>query len=67
MSGCNCGKPKPAPHGAAKPNPADSGGLSSRTQSFTLQLSSGKSQQFTGSLLEAQAKIVRLGGGTIQA
>lgn len=66
MGGCDCGKPKPGPLGS-KPRPGSTpaGGLASQTQSFTLQLKSGKTQSFNGSLLEAQAAVVRAGGGTI--
>jgi hypothetical protein len=72
--GCSCGKPKPGPLGAAStpvsitptPPTTPSGGLSSRTQSFTLISTSGSTQKFTGSLLEAQAALVRSGGGSLK-
>lgn len=66
--GCNCGKPTP-PTGA-KPKPGSdqtpAGGLAGQTQSFTLITSNGKTQKFQGSMLEAQAAIVRAGGGSIR-
>jgi len=61
MGDCNCGKPKPGP---LRPQPSGStppGGLAGQTQSFTLTTSSGRTQNFNGSLLEAQAAAVRLG------
>jgi hypothetical protein len=64
---CDCNKPKPQAHGS-KPRPAGgtpAGGLASQTQSFTLTTTSGRTQTFTGSLLEVQAAAVRLGGATI--
>ncbi len=64
MGDCNCGKPKPGPL-RPKPQGVPAGGLAGQTQSFTLQFTSGKTQSFQGSLLEAQAAVVRAGGGSI--
>jgi len=60
---CDCNKPKPQAHGhGSRPSgQTPAGGLASQTQSFTLTTSSGKTQNFTGSLLEAQAAAVRIG------
>jgi hypothetical protein len=62
--GCNCGKP--ANPTGSKPKPSEGSGLSSKTQSFTLQLNNGATQSFSGSLLEARAAVVRAGGGSIK-
>ena len=70
-NGCGgCGKPKPGPHGGAKPagtvNPKPSTPMTSQTESFQLNLVGGEKVMVTGSLLEAQATLMRLGGqGTI--
>lgn len=73
--GCNCGKPKPGPLGgqqsggstsSSSTQSGESGGLSSRTQSFSLQLGSSAPVSFTGSMLEAQAQAVRMGGATVR-
>ena len=70
MAGC-CGKP--SPHGAQKPGTAKpspqakptvkpSTSMAGGTQSFTLAMTSGERHTVKGSLLEAQAKLARLGG-----
>lgn len=67
MAGC-CGKPNPGPHGnqskpQPKPNqPKPSTSMAGSTQSFKLQMNDGASVTVKGSLLEAQAKLARLGG-----
>lgn len=68
--GCgSCGKPKPGPHGSQKPTPSPSNNTSmaAQTQSFSLKLATGEKLTVNGSLLEATATLVRLGGnGTIE-
>lgn len=64
QNGCNCGKPKPGPYQGPQPA-GGSGGLAGQTQSFTLQFNNGTTQRFTGSQLEANAALVRAGGGSI--
>jgi len=63
---CNCGKPKPGqPLGRPKPGQAQTqsngGGLSARTQSYSLEAPDGSTTKFTGSLIEAQARAARSG------
>lgn len=67
MAGSCCGKPNPGPHGnQQKPKPQTqpkpSTSMAGSTQSFKLQMNDGASVTVKGSLLEAQAKLARLGG-----
>jgi hypothetical protein len=60
---CNCGKAKPGqPVGTSKGTGTT---MTGKTMSFTLNPTRGPSRSYTGSLLEAQAALVRLGGGTL--
>lgn len=59
---CGCGQ-KSTPHGKPAPQTqSNGGGLAGRTQSFTLNMGGGRTQRFTGSLMQAQAKLIRDGG-----
>jgi hypothetical protein len=61
---CHCGKPKPGqPKGGTSKGSGTT--LTGKTMSFTLNPASGPSRSYTGSYLEAQAALVRLGGGTL--
>lgn len=56
--GCNCGKSKQGPIGAAKPKPDKS--ATGQRQTFRLEFDSGESFDF-GSRLEAEAARIRNG------
>lgn len=71
MAGCgSCGKPRPGPTGrpkasAGKATPMTT--MSSQSMSFQLKMDTGEQHTVRGSLLEAQAKLKRLGGrGSIE-
>ena len=65
MGGCgSCGKPKPGPSGKPRTSPTT---MASQSMSFKLRMDSGEKHEVRGSLLEAKARLKRLGGnGTIE-